>query len=120
MPSIVDIENQFKIQKIANKRLDIGQVLKEFSYTKDNLFLTSLDIKDRKLSISGIVLAPYRESKRLLKPLMNALKMADFEDIKVVSVKEDPKNIQRLIFTIEANEEALPSNENRFKKNRHK
>jgi hypothetical protein len=102
MPNIDDVKKKLLIQHYANHRLDMGGVLREFSYLPDKVYLTNLTLKDGEFTLTGQVSARLRDAKKILKSLMVELKTISLQNVRISAIEENPDD-QTSKFTITAN-----------------
>lgn len=99
-PKLEELKDGLLLKQYVRARPDLGKVLNYFSYLPANIYLTGMDLKGDRVSLSGIVTGE-KDPKAFVTQLIGDLKKGILDEARFVSVKNPVRRKDVAEFKIE-------------------
>jgi len=100
LPQVKDFENELFLRKSVQARYCVGGLLKKLSLLPPSVYLTQMDIKDKEVFLSGVVVGKPKEAIDILDRWTTDLQGCVLSSVNIVSKKTMPNKEDATEFKI--------------------
>jgi type IV pilus assembly protein PilM len=93
LPKVIELKDGLKLKKFVRNRTDLGVLLKQLSYVPSYVYLTELNLKSGRISLSGFVIGNDKDAQGAPLQLVENLRKGILKDAQLSPMRGAPQAI---------------------------